>query len=91
MPEFQHFIINDPDHDDSQFTNQLYLATKVSFYKYTKDYRKYFILGSNCVKFVDQVLGAFSSDILNLRGFVTSGTYLDYLQREYKKVKKGIK
>lgn len=100
-------IVNDPDHDYPQFSNQLYLATKASFYKYTKGpYRKYFVLGSNCVKFVDQILGASGSDILNLRGFVTPGTYLDYLQREYKKnngfvisqsiypykkVKKGIK
>lgn len=77
-------VVEDPDGEYPQFSNQLYLATHATFYKFQKGSLKtYFVLGSNCVRFVDHILGSLGSDILNIRGFVTPGTYLDYLQREY--------
>lgn len=79
-------IVMNPQGKHPQFANQLYLSTKAEFYKFSKGvYQTYFVFGSNCVKFADHILGSFGSDILSIRGFLSPGTYLDYLQREYKK------
>lgn len=79
-------IVKDPSKEYPQFSNQLYLATHAEFYKFQQGcFKTYFVLGNNCVRFVDRILGSLGSDILNMRGFVTPGTYLDYLQRVYTK------
>lgn len=79
-------IVQDPGGVHTDFASQLHLACKSDFYKFKQGcFQKYFVMGSNCVKFVDVILGQLGSDILNLRGFLSPGTYLDYLQLEYSK------
>ena len=68
------------------YASCLYRATKAKFYKFKRsNYRLYFALWTNCVKLVDNVLGAAGSDILRLNGVITPGTYYYYLNNEFKK------
>lgn len=74
-----------PDKFDD-FASQLLLATNASLYKFKKGkFKTYFVLGTNCVLLVDSVIGKLGTDVLNMRGLISPGTYLDYLQKEYLK------
>ncbi len=55
-------------------------------YKFTAGkFKNYFVLGSNCVLLSDYLIGASGLDLFAMVGFLTPGTYFDYLNREYKK------
>ena len=45
----------------------------------------YWALGDNCASFTDLVLGTLGADVLSIRGIISPGTYLDWLQKEYLK------
>lgn len=83
------------EEDDSQeygdYASCLYRATGAKFYKFKEsNYRLYFVLWTNCVKLVDNVLGATGSDILRLNGFITPGTYYAYLNNEFKRKNSNV-
>ena len=48
-------------------------------------FKTYFALGSNCVLLADSIIGRLGTDVLSMRGLITPGTYLDYLDKEYHK------
>ncbi|KXT74682.1 hypothetical protein STRDD10_00768 [Streptococcus sp. DD10] len=55
-------------------------------YKFkTSKFKTYFVLSTNCVLLADSTIGQVGTDILNLKGFITPGTYQDYLDKEYGK------
>lgn len=84
--QWQPAIVTEPNKAPEDFASRLYLACHATFFKFQKGkFKNYFVLGSNCVKFVDDILGETGSDVLNLRGFLSPGTYLHYLQEEYLK------
>lgn len=74
--------------DCSQFTQPpclLSKATETVFYKINSGkYKHYWILGENCVKFVDEILR--SSGIKTIfSGIITPGTYYTFLDNEFLK------
>ncbi len=77
---------NDQAHPElyQDFSSQLYLSTGATLYKFNKGkFKTYFVLGTNCVLLADSVIGRLGTDILNIRGIVSPGVYLNYLQKEY--------
>lgn len=80
----------DPTINNSQKINdyaiELVEKTDAKFYKFTKtSYKTYFLMFTNCVKLVDDIVGATGSDILKINGAITPGVYYDYLEREFKR------
>lgn len=48
--------------------------TKATLYKFTKGkFKTYFVLGSNCVYLVDNIIGSAWIDILKMNGIITQG------------------
>ena len=71
---------------ENSYALELIDNTKAKFYKFNKSsYKTYFLLSTNCVKLVDDVLGVTGSDILKINGVITPGIYYDYLERELKR------
>ena len=76
-------IANSDEIYDNYLSN-LYLATKAKTYKFTKGkFKTYFVLTTNCVNVADYVLQMKNLDLLNIKGILTPGTYLEFLNNEY--------
>lgn len=76
----------DFDKYKADYPSRLHYRTGAKFYKIKSGrFRYYWFLGDNCASFIDSILGTVGADILSMRGFITPGTYFDYLQREYAK------
>ncbi|MFV0393902.1 MAG: DUF308 domain-containing protein [Coprobacillaceae bacterium] len=68
------------------YASRLYLETKAKFYKFKKGkFKKYFVLGSNCVLLAENLIGRIGQDIININGIISPGHYQDYLEKEYYK------
>ena len=68
------------------YASCLYRATKAKFYKFRSGpFKTYFVMSTNCVLLADQVIGAAGTNLLSIGGFVSPGTYYDYLYREFQK------
>lgn len=53
-------------------------------YKFkSSKFKTYFVLSTNCVLLADSIVGQAGTDILSSKGFITPGTYKDYMEREY--------
>lgn len=73
--------------DCNDYASKLYLYTNANFYKFKKGkFKTYFVLGSNCVKLVERVVGKGGLDIIDLNGIISPGTYQNYLEKEYQRV-----
>lgn len=74
-------------HKDEVYDNylsNLYLTTKAKTYKFTHGkFKTYFVLTTNCVNVADYVLQMKNLDLINIKGIITPGTYLDFLNNEY--------
>ncbi len=75
--------------DKSQYTDYasvLNQKTGAKFYKFTSGkFQKYFVLGANCCRLADLIIGKSGIDLLKMNGIITPGTYYEYLNREYQK------
>lgn len=72
--------------DFNDYASKLYLGTNAKFYKFKKGcFKTYFVLGSNCVKLAETIMGKAGMDIINLNGIISPGTYQDYLEKEYQR------
>ena len=70
---------------NKDFTSKLYTKTHATFYKFNSGkFKKYFVLSSNCTKFVDTLLESSGIDIVKFSSIITPGTYFEYLNNEYK-------
>lgn len=70
----------------ADYPSRLVYKTGAQFYKFRSGrFKTYFALGSNCVLLADSIIGRLGTDILSMRGIITPGTYLDYLDNEYRK------
>ena len=68
--------------EDDSYSAKLNHHVPSKFFKFKKGtFKTYFVLGSNCVKLVDFVVGGAGIDKMN--GIISPGTYYDYLNREY--------
>lgn len=73
--------------DCNDYASKLYLSTNANFYKFKKGkFKTYFVLGSNCVKLVEHIVGKGGLDIIDLNGIISPGTYQNYLEKEYQRV-----
>ena len=60
------------------------------FYKFKSgEFKKYFVCGANCTKFAEKILGG-STGVLKMVGVITPGTYLEYLEHEYKRKNSNV-
>lgn len=60
------------------------------FYKFKSgEFKKYFVCGANCTKFAEKILGG-STGVLKMVGVITPGTYLEYLEHEYKRKSSNV-
>lgn len=65
---------------------QLSKLRSIEFYKFKQSkFKTYFVATTNCCVLADSIIGEMGSDILNVRGFITPGTYKNYLDREFEK------
>lgn len=70
--------------EQGDYASRLYLSTGAKFYKFKKGrYKTYFVLGSNCVKLAETIMGKAGLDIIDLNGIISPGTYQNYLEKEY--------
>lgn len=75
---------------NNDYASKLYKATKCKFYKFKSgEYKTYFVMGVNCIYFIDQLLFNSISGNLKLAGVMSPGTYYQVLDENYKK-KNGI-
>ena len=72
--------------DYSDYASRLYQATNAKFYKVKSGkFKNYFVLGTNCCRLADNIIGKSGIDLLKMNGVITPGTYYEYLNREFQK------
>lgn len=82
---------NPATNKQNKYAILLQKKTRAKFYKFKQtSYKTYFLLFTNCVKLVDNVLGVTGSDLLKLNGVITPGTYYDFLEKEYKRKNSNV-
>lgn len=76
---------------EMDYPSRLHYRTGAKFYKikYGK-FHIYWALGDNCALFSDQLLQTLGSDVLSMKGIISPGTYLDWLDKEYLKLNSPI-
>ena len=66
-------------------------TTKKRKHKFTRGkWKKYFVVGNNCCKLADYIVGKSGIDVLKMYGVITPGAYYEYLNREFKKKKSMV-
>lgn len=81
-------VAYDQEHSEKyqDYASLLLTKTQAKLYKFKYSrFKTYFVLSTNCVLLADSVLGKAGTDLLNINGLITPGTYYDYFEREYKK------
>lgn len=75
----------------NDYALSLIKETNAKFYKFNKSsYKTYFLLSTNCVKLVDDIVGATGSDLLKINGVITPGSYYAYLEKEFKRQNSNV-
>lgn len=75
----------------NDYAIQLTKEANAKFYKFNKSsYKTYFLLSTNCVKLVDDVVGATGSDLLKINGVITPGSYYSFLEKEFKRKNSNV-
>lgn len=60
--------------------------TGANFYKVQSGpFKTFFVLGVNCCKLADNIIGKSGTDLLKMTGIITPGTYYEYLNQEFYK------
>lgn len=73
-----------PNEPYNDYASLLYTQTDAQFFRVTKGrFKTYFVLGTNCVLWADQILGAAGLDMIRVSGIITPGSYYDYLTKQY--------
>lgn len=71
---------------EADYPSRLHYRTGAKMYKLKSGkYRTYWALGDNCAAFTDLILGKLGADVLSIRGIISPGTYLDFLQNEFER------
>ena len=75
-----------PDGDFYDKASKFYTQADAKLYKYKKGkYKTYFLISTNCVSVADELIGSSGINVISLNGIITPGTYLTYLNREFKR------
>lgn len=68
------------------YASRLYQTTNAKFYKFKGGkFKNYFVVGNNCCRLADNIIGKSGIDLLKMYGVITPGAYYEYLNREFKK------
>lgn len=68
------------DKEDYTYAYKIKIKTNGQLYKFTgSKFKTYFVLSTNCVLLADSILGKAGTDILSPKGFITPGTFQNYL------------
>lgn len=68
------------------YASKLSQKTDAKFYKFkTGKFKKYFVVGNNCCRLADNIIGKSGIDLLKMNGVITPGAYYEYLNREFQK------
>ena len=82
---------NPKESKKNSYAQKLVKKTQAKFYKFkSSNYKKYFLMSTNCVKLVDDVVGTTGSDLLTINGVITPGAYYEYLENEFKKKNSNV-
>ncbi|OCN05761.1 hypothetical protein A4S06_07770 [Erysipelotrichaceae bacterium MTC7] len=66
------------------YASRLNYHVPTNFYKVRSGrFHTFFVVGDNCVRFVDRLLGATGIDLIKLYGIITPGSYYEYLNNEF--------
>lgn len=77
--------------EKNSYAQKLVKKTQAKFYKFkNSNYKTYFLMSTNCVKLVDDVVGTTGSDLLTINGVITPGAYYEYLENEFKKKNSNV-
>lgn len=77
--------------EKNSYAQKLVKRTQAKFYKFkSSNYKTYFLMSTNCVKLVDDVVGTTGSDLLTINGVITPGAYYEYLENEFKKKNSNV-
>lgn len=75
----------------NNYAEKLQKETNARFYKFKESsYKTYFLLSTNCVKLVDEIVGVTGSDLLKINGVITPGSYYAFLEKEFKKENSNV-
>ena len=89
-PEFIHHPLSKDAPGIDLHVHQIYNEAKGILYKFKKGpFKTYYVFGSNCVRFVDDIIGK-NVDIIKMVGIITPGTYLDYFEGEYRRASSNV-
>lgn len=68
------------------YPSKLVSLTNAKFYKVQSgSFKTFFVLGVNCCKLADNIIGKSGIDLLKMTGIITPGTYYEYLNHEFYK------
>lgn len=77
--------------DYNDYASRLYLDVGSELYKFNASkFKKFFVIGTNCCRLVDYILGKNGIDVIKLYGIITPGTYYEYFNREYYKANSKV-
>lgn len=87
VPYYKRALLGGEEVKESDYTDYvstLYKMTSADFYKfYEGKFKTFFIFTTNCVALTDTILGAAGAGIMKPTGFISPGSYYDYLYKEY--------
>ena len=72
--------------EEPMYAYKLKQEADAKLYKFTSSkFKTYFVMSTNCVLLADTIVGKAGTDILSARGFISPGTYQDYLDKEFER------
>lgn len=70
--------------EEPMYAYKLKQETDAELFKFKKSkFKSYFVLSTNCVLLADTIIGKAGTDVLSAKGFISPGTYQDYLDKEF--------
>lgn len=88
-PPYQAALKTDPNADPNSYRDypsRVCREIGTKMYKFTHGkFKRYFVLTTNCVLLVDNIIGKAGTDILSLNGITSPGTLYEYLEKEFLK------
>ena len=81
-----------PKEEYTDYGSKLWRNTKCKYYKFNSKskYKTYYVMWTNCVKVIDEILRVTGSPIIRLNGVITPGTYYYFLNEEYNKKNSNV-
>lgn len=80
------YYFNDFKTYKNDYSSNLYKNTNASFYKINSgSFKTYFTFYTNCVMFINHLIGKHRNNPINLTDLITPGVYFDYLNKMLKK------